>query len=221
MPPKIAVAMATHDMVPAGFMFDLANLCSYTVAAMPEDASFGTVMVPGTYVHSARQQLIDGLVKDGVTHVLWLDTDMRFPKESFVRLMLHDVPVVGINYAKRKVPTEFVAIKKIGWEPGEASERLITSDESTGLEEVEAIGFGMVLMRMDALRNMPDPREEPWFWFHWVKEKGMQVGEDVQFCRLLRESGVKVYVDHDLSKECAHIGQFEYRCAHAEVESVA
>lgn len=212
---KLAVALPTHDHVPAGFMFDLANLCAFTVASIPDTVPFGVVMVPGTYVHSARQQLIDGLISDGVTHMLWLDTDMRFPKEAFVRLLLRDVPVVGINYAKRTVPSEFVAIKKIGWGAGEDSERLQTTEESTGLEEVEAIGFGGVLIKTTALKDMPDPKVEPWFWFKWMADKNQQVGEDVHFCKLLRESGQRIFVDHDLSKCCKHIGQFEYTCAMA------
>lgn len=213
---KIAVAMPSHDSVPFYFAYDLASLASYTVAALPEDTQFGLTGVSGTYVHSARQELLESLLADGVDYVLWVDSDMRFPKDALVRLLMHREPIVGINYAKRTVPTSFVGIKRVGWGADEASERLVTDENSTGLEEVEALGFGLLLMRTDALRGLPQDGH-PWFWFEWMPEKRQQVGEDVYFCRLLRESGQKILVDHDLSKECSHIGQFEYRCEHVGV----
>lgn len=216
MTPKIAIAIPTHDMVPALFMYDVAALAAYTVAAMPEDVPFGITMVSGTYVHAARQELADLALADGATHVLWLDSDMRFPRDSLVRLLKHNKPIVGINYAKRGVPSDFVAIKEVGM-PGE---KLITGEDSTGLEEVEALGFGCVLMKTEVLRYLPDPKITPWFQNEHLGD-GRWMGEDVFFCRLLREARVSLLVDHDLSKACAHIGQFEYRCEHAELETKA
>lgn len=208
---KISIAMPSHENVPVLFAYDLASLVMVSVGALPDTVQFGINLSAGTYVHSARQELVEGLIAAGVTHILWLDTDMRFPRDALVRLLQRDVPVVGINYAKRGEPSEFVAIKKIGWD-GSISLRLNTLPDSTGLEEVDAIGFGMVLMRTSALKDMPDPKVKPWFWFDWLPGIG-QVGEDVYFCKLLRESGQKIYVDQDLSRECRHIGQKEYQPA--------
>ena len=39
---------------------------------------------------------------------------------------------------------------------------------------------------------------------------GIVEGEDVYFCTMARVHGFEVWVDHDLSKEVTHIGQFEY-----------
>lgn len=212
---KIALAMPSHDNVPVYFAQDLASLVMHTVAHLPEGVQFGVNLCAGTYVHSARQSLVEALCRSGVTHILWIDTDMRFPRDALFRLLKHDKPIVGINYSKRSFPTEFVAIKKIGWNDGEPSLRLNTLKDSTGLEEVDAIGFGLVLMRTSVLANLPDPKDKPWFWFDWVPGVG-QVGEDVYFCELLRKHGHTIYVDHDLSKACAHIGMHEYTTADAE-----
>ena len=37
------------------------------------------------------------------------------------------------------------------------------------------------------------------------------------FCRLLQKAGVPIYVDHDLSKECGHLGSFDFRLDHAQL----
>jgi hypothetical protein len=215
--PRVAVALATHSMVHAAFTYALANMSAYTVSKLPPaPAEFGLTMVKGTYVHSARQELLDRLLKRDISHVLWIDTDMRFPRDSVMRLLAHKKDVVGINYCQRGLPYEFVAIKRVGWEEGDKGEKLQTLESSTGLEEAAAIGFGMVLMRADVLRRvLPSLDEEPWFWFEWMKGR-RQVGEDVYFCNLLKRKGVQIFVDHDLSKVCQHIGEYEYECSHAE-----
>lgn len=215
---RIAIALPTHDMVPSSFAFALANMVAFTTAKFNHGEELGINMISGTYVHSARQKLLTMLLLQGVTDVLWLDTDMTFPRDSLLRLLNHRKDVVGINYAKREAPPEYVAIKTVDFEKGN-SVKLATTDASTGLETVDAMGFGMVLMRTEKLLDLPDPREKPWFFFEWLPG-GRQVGEDVYFCRILREQlGMELHVDHDLSKECRHIGQFPYALHHVGLEA--
>jgi hypothetical protein len=206
---KIAVAIPTHDSIPFMFAYDLASLTAYTAANLPDEGSLGIQAVTGTYVHAARNELMEVVLEQGADYVLWLDSDMRFPREAFFRLLSHREDVVGINYAKRGIPTDFVAIKRMG-EPGEKCE---TRDDSTGLEEVEAMGMGCVLIRTAVLKRLPDPNLIPWFQNVHLGG-GRWMGEDVHFFDLLRATGVKLYVDHDLSVACSHLGQFEYRCMH-------
>jgi hypothetical protein len=212
---KIGVALPTHDMVPARFMYDLNRLTMHTIGQLGERDEYGVTMVKGTYVHAARQQLLKLLLTKNLTHILWLDTDMAFPRDALLRLLAHDLPVVGINYCQRGEPYEFVAIKEVSWAPDGKTKKLVTGARSAGVEEVEAVGFGMVLMKTDILACLPPLAEKPWFWFEWISGE-RQVGEDVYFCRILREAGHKIYVDHDLSKDCAHIGQHEFECLTAE-----
>lgn len=211
---KVAIGIPTHELAPATFMYDLAQLCTFTAATMPEDWTIGVVMVSGTYVHSARQELIIGA--QDADYILWLDSDMRFPRDAFYRLLKHKKDVVGINYAKRGIPSGFVAIKEVGF-PGKICE---TREDSTGLEEVEAVGFGCVLMKTDILQKLPPPMETPWFQHQYLGQ-GQWMGEDVFFCKLLREAGATIYVDHDLSRDSGHTGQFTYECRHAEMSTQA
>lgn len=212
-PLRVCVAIPSHDMVPVTFAYDLGQLMSFTMAAMPEGTHLGITMVPGTYIHQARQQLLAAVREQGVDYVLWLDSDMRFPKEALVKLFQRQKDFVGINYSTRGLPPQFVAIKRGGWKSYEdRGEKLVTDEDSTGLEEVDALGFGCVLMRMAAFEDLPDG--EPWFWYELVHDN-RHIGEDVYFCRLAKEElGLDIYVDHDLSKLCAHTGSFEFELGH-------
>lgn len=211
----IDICLVSHENIPVTFAYDLAQMHGFTAAHLPDGVHLGMNLIHGTYVHAARQELMEVIRNRGTSWTLWLDTDMRFPKDTLVRLINHQQPVVGINYAKRRVPTDYVAIKKLGLEDGERSQRLATTDESEGLEEVEAMGFGACLIRGDVIMDLPELTEGPWFDIEWLPERGQWIGEDVSFFRLVREKlGYRLFVDHDLSKECAHIGQWEYRLEH-------
>ena len=199
------IAVPSHDVVPVDFAFDLARLTSYTTAAVPDGVIVGLMGLKATYIHAARNDLIEAAIVAGATHILWLDSDMRFPSSTLMHLARRNKPVVGCNYAQRVVDPKYVAIKEVG-KPGV---RCATTAESEGLEEVEALGFGCLLLRLDALEGMPDPNEVPWFQNVYLGD-GEWMGEDVHFCKLLREAGHKIYVDHDLSKHVRHIGSFEY-----------
>jgi hypothetical protein len=215
----IMVLIPTHDMVPHQWAIDYANMLAWTVAAIGDRVNLVTQVVPGTYVHRAREQLLDEAMSTGCHYMLWIDSDMRFPPDALVRLLAHDEDVVGINYSGRGVPPRFIAIKRIGYdhrEDGQGGKMCPTLPDSKGLEEVEAMGMGLVLMKARTCVNLPEDR--PAFWFGYDKDVDTHMGEDVWFFRLLRNvnPGLKCYVDHDLSRECAHVGQLEYRVQHAE-----
>lgn len=198
---KVAIGYASHDKVDSMFAHSLADLSAYTAAALLASGAefeYGIKTVFGTYIHKARTELLESAIEDNVSHLLWVDSDMIFPKDAMIRLMQHGKTIVGANYSQRGLPPDWVAIKQMS--PGVKCE---TRHDSTGLEEVEAIGFGCVLFDMREIREkLPS---KPWFGI------GDTYGEDVWFCKRIREEhGVKIFVDHDLSKQVRHIGTYEY-----------
>lgn len=205
MPAKIAIAVPSHDNAPIGFAGDLAAMAMYSRGALDPSIEIGICMIGGTYVHSARRKILRMCMDQKCTHILWLDSDMRFPQDALVRLLNHDKPMVGINYANRMFPTGFVAFSKLD---DEVSERLETLPESTGLVEVDALGFGCLLMSQEVFKILPPIEEDPWFTYDW--KAGIEVGEDVHFCKMVQKRGITIYVDQDLSNQCGHIGQMIY-----------
>ncbi len=213
---RVVISIPTHEMVPAVFMYDLARLFGYTTACLGPHDSLGMNMVLGTYVHSARMDLAVAALQQDATHILWVDSDMRFPKEALLRLLEHQKPVVGINYSTRTIPPTYVAIKRVARGPEDLGGYLATTEESTGLEQVEAIGLGLCLMDIEVLVSLGDPVKRPWFGHEWREDIKQWVGEDVFFSQRIREAGYEIFVDHDLSKKCAHLGSLAYRLAHVE-----
>lgn len=193
---RLAIGGPTRDYIPHKFAVDFARLFAYTQQRGPWQSVEDRFM-EHTYIHCGRELVLEAVIKQGFTHLLWLDTDMRFPRETAVLLAMHDRPVVGCNYRVRQPSGLFTAFKD--------GQRLATTATSTGLEAVDYCGFGVVLMRTDVVKDLG----RPWFR-HGLNEFGGDVGEDVMFCRGLRAAGHTVYIDHDLSKEIIHVGQFDY-----------
>lgn len=216
--PSVAICIPSHDMVASMTMYDLSRMMLQVGAAANQGFidEVGVNISSGTYIHRSREALAETVLKREPTpdYILWMDADMRFPKDALFRLLQHDKDVVGINYAKRGIPPEYVAFTELATAEDESSVRCETRADSEGLEKVEGIGFGLVLMKTHVFNRVAS--ERPWFWYEIEGENGRHVGEDVYFCRLLNDAGIDIYVDHDLSKECAHLGQFEYQPIHAE-----
>lgn len=212
----IAICIPSHDTVPYQFANSLANMIGHSIHMIGDMVDITTQWVIGTYIHRARQQLIDQVYAEGAHYILWLDSDHDFPKESLIRLLQHDKPIVGVNYASRGTPPRYVGIKKTHAEHGSEACLLPTREDSTGLEECEALGFGMLLMKTAILPTLP--KDEPWFFFgHGQEDEHGQrnhIGEDVWFCKLVRDAGWEILCDHDLSKEIHHVGQIAYRLNH-------
>lgn len=208
----VAVCIPSHETLPYQFANSLANMLGYSVHEIGDMVNITTHWCVGTYVHRAREQLVREIAQMGAHYILWLDSDHDFPKDLLIRLLAHDKAMVGINYATRGVPVRYVGIKRASIDHPDDPALLETTEESTGLEETEALGFGAVLMKTAILPTLPE--DGPWFFFEYNFEEGIHVGEDVYFCRLVRQAGWEIHCDHDLSKECTHVGQIAYRLNH-------
>lgn len=199
---KLRICIPSLDMVHMDFSMDLVNLIGHLFANPPPD--FEGLQVSnerGSLVHMTREFMLTNAIQSESTHILFLDSDMRFPSDTVHRLLAHDLDVVCCNYGQRACP---VYSNTVGLD----GRHVLTSNESTGLEEILSAGFGVMLIKASALAEIP----RPYFDTMWTeKEDGYtMVGEDVFFCRKLGHHGIKICVDHDLSKEIGHIGQFVY-----------
>jgi hypothetical protein len=195
---RLVIGGPARDSGPVSFAFDLALLYART----REEGPWELVTldhVPATYVHVGREAFLAGAIDRQATHVLWLDTDMEFPPDAAIRLAQHDKALVACNCVMRNPHRLFTA-----WRDGRCVE---TTEQSTGLEAVDTVGMGMMLMRTDVVQRLP----RPWFEHGRNDDTGGDIGEDVMFCRKLRKTGRDIYIDHDLSKEIGHIGQHAFR----------
>lgn len=155
-------------------------------------------------------QFLENPASANCTDLVFVDTDLSWDGNEFIRLCSHDVDVVGGAYPYKDESGDF----PLRW----PSDGLM---EENGLWEVQAVTPGFCRISRKALEKIA--RERPWIEF---KDRGCEKGqrswmffdnlqrpsgvydEGYVFCEHWRGVGGKVYLDPDLN--LTHIGRKAY-----------
>lgn len=183
----IVVATPTRDTVTAGYVGDLVKL----IRRHP-DLKFAAPL--GIYIANLRNQAVTLAQAVGASHLLFIDSDMRFPEDTLDRLVSASKDIVAANYICRTMPELWVA---------RDFEGNVSSIKKTGLQRVDSVGCGVMLIRTRVFDTVPQP------WFSTPFNGSDHTGEDVFFCRQARDAGFSVWIDHDLSMNVRHAGTIE------------
>lgn len=156
------------------------------------------------YVDNSRDKIVATAIKNGASHVMFIDSDIEFPPESIQKLIEDDRDIVGGLYPRRQYPYRPTINKVDG-------DRLIvpSSYPKDRLFETDAVGTGFMLVKTSVFKKLGDP---PYFkiqQFH-----GKQIRDDVYFCITARRKGFKVWVDPTF--KVGHVGNYVYTMADHE-----
>lgn len=194
---RIAICVPVRDNVTAAFSYSLAMLMKKCGEA---DLKVSLHYNIGSEVAMQRQQLVEEALERDPTHILWLDSDMRFPSDIINTLLAHNKEVVACNYSTRVEPQVPVAFLS----EGDLDDRL---NKSKGKSSVFAVGLGCMLVNTKVFKDI----NKPYFAVEWNDDVTDLVGEDLYFCRKLAESGYEILIDNDASNKIAHIGTKAYK----------
>jgi hypothetical protein len=209
---KIGIVSPARDIVDTGFSFDAQNMIGYTCAHHPE-LTLGSFVSKGTMIFNQRIDLVREAMNEGCEWIMWLDTDMRFPRDMLVRLLAHKKDIVAANYVTRQVPPEPVSFQLT--DDGKLWRRVPTLAASTGLEKVTGAPMGCMLTSAKVFKKMDKP-DVPMFWFQYSTKNHTTLGEDIYFCINAGRYGFDIFIDHDLSKQVRHVGIFEFGHEHVD-----
>jgi hypothetical protein len=198
----VSVCVPSGDYVNAAFALSWVHMTLDT--ATRENSGIGgltTQHVGSSILPHSRYTLVKRSFEaaPNVTHLLFIDSDMTFPPDTAMRLVRHNVDMVGINAMSRRPPYETTA-----WV--DMTTRAVTTMESTGLERVVRTGFAVVLIRAEVFKALAPP----YFDYEFIPEKDQFRGEDFVFFDRARAAGFELYIDHDLSKQVNHLGSFAF-----------
>ncbi len=146
----------------------------------------------GGSISLARNLLAQNAIKAKADYMLFLDTDMLFPRDTLARLLSHGKEVVGCVYRKRKAPYTQNGIPEIDF-----------SCEQSALREMETLPGGCLLIKTSVF----DKLKFPYFAEHYHGGHDILTPEDYYFSLRAREAGFQVWCDTKLSREIDHIGK--------------
>lgn len=199
---KIAIARVHGNLVDPRFFQSYEDLVAYT-------RSKGHEVLPAVierlHVDRARNEITEMFLHpenprppqypNGVNplykeaeYLFFVDDDMLFPPNALVKLLGHQEAIVGGLYFARQAPYLPIAYRHV-----ENNQWIAVTQYQAGLQEVDAIGTGCLLIRRDVLEKM----QRPWFEF------SDRMGEDMFFCDQAKKLGYHILLDGDV--KCRHL----------------
>ena len=129
----------------------------------------------GSILSRSRQTLVEKAQEDGVSHILFLDSDMVFPEWTLHRMLDLEQMVVAANCATKQLPSNPTARY---YDPMQlAGRQVYTKSDSPKIEEVWRVGTGVMLINMKVF----DKVLRPWFDITWNETLQDYTGEDWNF----------------------------------------
>lgn len=158
------------------------------------------ISLKGSLMPKLREDFFKKARKAGCTHALCLDADQTFPRDVLHRLLMAEKPIVACNIATKELPSRPTARSFDGTKVG----RLVRF--KTGLEQIWRVGLAVALVDLKAI----EPLGKGIFEVTYDHDLDDYIGEDWTFCGHAEKHGIGVWIDHDLSKQVAHIGDYAF-----------
>ena len=208
-PPELKIVIVIPSMTHwhAEFAMSLIGLMSYfqnTRVGNSRVQSIQVVNKRGSILPNLRLQGLKAAKELEATHLLWLDSDHSFAPDLLNRLLAHEKDVVAANCAVKTLPSMPTARSFDPLDP--KGQPVYTDWNSHGLQRVWRIGTGIMLMSSRAFLQIPHSA----FAMTYVESTDSYRGEDWGICEALQEVGCPIFIDHDVSNACTHIGNFHY-----------
>lgn len=213
---KLALCIPSSGEWKADFGYSLTQMCVYIASTLFEEGQEREVLFIDKRTSNlprSRQECLEDAILQDCTHALFLDTDQTFPMDTAHRLLAWKKPFVACNIALKTVPSFPTARARGATAFGVPIFSNGASPDNT-LEKVWRVGTGIFLADL----RLVEPIAKPWFELRWSDKNQQFVGEDWYFIDKLEKAGHDVYVDHALSRQIGHVGNFQYTHAHIPYE---
>ena len=158
----------------------------------PTRFEFYFVTVGRILTPKAREEGAKIAIEMEADYLYMIDDDMICRHDLFERLYRHDVDLVAPLAFTRNFPHSPVlydikeGVDPVTKEPYFINHHVLDYPRNV-LTECDAVGFGAVLIKMDVLRAVEEPRFM----------STTATGEDILFCHKVRKLGFRVFMDTD------------------------
>jgi len=187
---KVLLGVITNSgSMPTYFVKSLFEIFEFTRAngIQAEIRTFDSVEV-----QIMRNKCCNYAVEEGYDYVFMLDTDMKYPSDSVVKLIKHDKDFVVGSATQRLYPffpTQYKEFLKDTFKNKE--NRVFLTKENKDLIEIGSSGVVGALIKVNCLKKL----KIPYFKIEY-HENGVEfTGSDVYFCKQLSENKIKLFLD--------------------------
>ena len=148
----------------------------------------------GSSISRNRNTIAEQALTAGAELIWYVDDDQLFPLDTLLKLLARNVSVVSGLYLQRDLPYVPHMYDREEENGAVYPTHLVAGD--AGLKSVLATGAGCLLVRTEVLKQL-----EPPYWR--LGQNGGptgtdQWGDDIDFCRRVREKGFTIWCDLDV-----------------------
>lgn len=190
----------------------------------------GTVKILGDFpIDANRNRFVEESIEAGADYLFFMDMDQTFPPATLLNLfeiISDERPIVGGMYYLKKEPYPPVLGRYVDWEEDMiphkeyyAKEgfvhpdgrqlctwRPITYYDKTNPFQVDVIGLGCVLMKVEVFKDLEYP------YFRYARDprpdrKKYMMDEVMHFCAQLKKKNIPIWIDPRV--QCGHIATLE------------
>lgn len=213
---RLGILVPSGGSVNTQFALSLVTMCNYLHScSLPPEFDFkGFVLfnAQGSILPDLRQRLVDDAMEADCTHMLFIDSDMVFPADTFHRLLLANKNIVAANCCTKTMPSNPTARYKSDDPAGDFCYTTAGKAQLNMLEPVWRVGTGVMLIRRSVFEKMA----KPWFPMDWDYEEGKWQGEDWGF--LEQAEPTQPVIHHSLSWEIGHMGTVPFEPAFIQAQ---
>ena len=203
---KILIAIPTLNSIPIEFFLSMVNLKAVDQTEIS--------VVANSLVYTARNALALKAIDEGFDWILWLDSDMVFPRDTLVNLMecaeKNNLDYVCGLMFTRAMPCEPVFYKQVVWEQDpktgavvkHGAEKYFDYPKNNRPFSIAGSGMGCVLGKTSVIRDVAAKFQCSPF------EPMPFLGEDISFCWRLGRLGYKLYCDSRV--KVGHVGSYVF-----------
>lgn len=225
-PIKLFIGLPIYSQVPAFFLQSLLALQARKplLTADGREIKVHIQMSQGDGVARSRNQLTADFIGGDFTHLLFIDCDLIFSAEHVIRIVSHNLPIVGGLYPKKQEgPIEWVLNSLANTKPDE-----------DGLHQVRYIGTGFMCIARRVIEKMIERfrlqieftadygkrRQEYDLWpmgvYTYPDGSRRYLSEDWYFCQRWADLGGVIFADTRIIVK--HVGPAIYPLAVQEQE---
>jgi hypothetical protein len=215
--PRVAICLPTFDHVHTGFALSLAMLMAKPFAHIT------LINHRSSLIHKARDLLVVEALKSDPDYIFFLDSDLKFPAWTLGRLLSLEKDIVGAAYVNR-TPPHHLMVKQIGTAP-----QVVNG----GVVEVASVPTGCLLVKAEVFKKLSRPyfrspsfevnQLTPDYLADYLPEemRPITIGEDINFCAMVRRRGYSIWLDADLTADIGHIGEHVFQVVTHTTEEAA
>lgn len=156
---RVAICCPSGRQIEAGTAMDIAALVAFSTL---HGIEIMTANLQSSMISNSRNGTVELALKNNADYLMWIDSDMKFPPDTLLRLLKHGKDIVGSTYNKRVPPYETLGKLK-GAKPDSID---------GGLHEALLLPGGMLLVNAMVYKKL----SWPWYFeaYKWPGADGLQ-----------------------------------------------